>query len=91
MVLWYGIGIWNSWFWASVILRRRELYPLQVILREILLQSSALEMIDSGDQEAISETIKYATIIVATVPVLCIYPFLQKHFARGVLLGGVKG
>jgi putative aldouronate transport system permease protein len=89
MVLYYGIGIWNAWFWASAILRRRELYPLQVILREILLQNSALEM-SGGDQDAIAETIKYATIIVATVPVLCIYPFLQKHFSRGVLLGGIK-
>ncbi|MCL2832286.1 MAG: carbohydrate ABC transporter permease [Treponema sp.] len=90
MILYYGIGIWNAWFWASVILRKRELFPLQVILREILLQNSALEMIDSNDQEAISETIKYATIIVATVPVLFIYPFLQKYFARGVMLGSIK-
>ena len=90
MVLYYGIGIWNAWFWASVILRRRELFPLQVILREILLQNSALEMTDSADQEAISETIKYATIIVATIPILCIYPFLQKYFAKGVMLGSIK-
>jgi len=89
MVLYYGIAIWNAWFWASVILRQRELFPLQVILREILLQNSTLE-ISTGDQDAISETIKYATIIVATVPVLCIYPFLQKYFARGVMLGSVK-
>ena len=93
MILYYGIGIWNSWFWASVILRSRELYPLQVILREILLQNSALEMstgLDTGDQESIAVTIRYATIIVATVPVLCIYPFLQKYFARGVMIGAVK-
>jgi putative aldouronate transport system permease protein len=93
MVLYYGIGIWNSWFWASVILRQRELFPLQVVLREILLQNSVLEMTvgaGAGDQESISETIKYATIIVATVPVLTIYPFLQKYFARGVMIGGVK-
>jgi putative aldouronate transport system permease protein len=92
MILYYGIGIWNSWFWASVILRNREMYPLQVILREILLQNSALEMstgMDIGDG-AISMTIRYATIIVATVPVLCIYPFLQKYFARGVMIGAVK-
>ena len=91
MILYYGLSIWNSWFWASVILRRRELYPLQVVLREILLQASALEMVDSGDQEAISETIKYATIIIATVPILTLYPFLQKYFARGVMIGGIKG
>ena len=91
MILYYGLSIWNAWFWASAILRRRELYPLQVVLREILLQNSALEMVDIGDQEAVSETIKYATIIIATVPILTIYPFLQKYFARGVLIGAVKG
>jgi putative aldouronate transport system permease protein len=93
MILYYGIGIWNSWFWASVLLRNREMYPLQVILREILLQNSALEMstgVDAGEQESIAITIRYATIIVATVPVLCIYPFLQKYFARGVMIGAVK-
>jgi putative aldouronate transport system permease protein len=93
MILYYGIGIWNSWFWASVILRNREMYPLQVILREILLQNSALEMstgVDAGDQQSIGMTIRYATIIAATVPVLCIYPFLQKYFARGVMIGAVK-
>ncbi|MDR2536210.1 MAG: carbohydrate ABC transporter permease [Treponema sp.] len=93
MILYYGIGIWNAWFWASAILRQRELYPLQVVLREILLQNSAIEMstgIDPGDQDSIAATIKYATIVVATVPILCIYPFLQKYFARGVMIGGVK-
>lgn len=91
MILYYGLGIWNAWFWGSAILRKRELYPLQVILREILLQNSTLEMTaGAGDQDAISETIKYATIIVATVPILCVYPFLQKYFARGVMLGSVK-
>ena len=89
MILYYGLNIWNSWFWASAILRRRELFPLQVVLREILLQNSALEMA-GGDQEAISETIKYATIIIATVPILMVYPFLQKYFARGVMIGAVK-
>jgi putative aldouronate transport system permease protein len=93
MILYYGLGIWNAWFWASAILRKRELYPLQVILREILLQNSAVAMstgINAGDQESVAATIKYATIIVATVPMLCIYPFLQKYFARGVMIGAVK-
>ena len=93
MVLYYGIAIWNSWFWASAIIRERELYPLQVILREILLQNSALEMsigVDAGDQDSIALTIRYATIIVSTVPVLCIYPFLQKYFSKGAMIGAVK-
>ena len=93
MVLYYGIAIWNAWFWASAIIRERELYPLQVILREILLQHSALEMstgVDAGDQDSIALTIRYATIIVSTVPVLCIYPFLQKYFSKGVMIGAIK-
>jgi putative aldouronate transport system permease protein len=93
MILYYGIGFWNGWFWATVILRNRVLYPLQVILREILLQNSVETMtlgVGAGDQEAVSDTIKFATIVVATVPVLTIYPFLQKYFARGVMIGAVK-
>jgi putative aldouronate transport system permease protein len=94
MILYYGIGIWNSWFWASVIIRDREMLPLQVILREILMQNSVIDMAGGagvGEQESIAMTIRYATIIVATIPVLCLYPFLQKHFAKGVMIGGVKG
>ena len=92
MILYYGIGIWNSWFWGSVILRDRTLYPLQVVLREILLQNSTQDMmVDTTDAESVAETIKYATIIVATVPILCVYPFLQKYFARGALIGSLKG
>ena len=93
MVLYYGVGIWNSWFWASTILRNRESYPLQVVLREILLQNSMSSMttgVGAGDQESVAATIKYATIVVATVPILCIYPFLQKYFAAGVMVGAVK-
>ena len=93
MVLYYGVGVWNSWFWASTILRDREYYPLQVVLREILLQNSMSNMttgVSAGDQESVAATIKYATIVVATVPILCIYPFLQKHFAIGVMVGAVK-
>ena len=94
MVLYYGIGIWNSWFWASTLLRNRELYPLQVILREILLSNDLGNMttgVAVADQESVAATIKYATIIVSTVPILCIYPFLQKHFTKGVMIGAVKG
>ncbi len=93
MVLYYGVGVWNGWFWASIILRDRSMYPLQVILREILLQNLTQDMTvgsGTGDTEAIAESIKYATIMVATIPVLCIYPFIQKYFQKGVMIGGVK-
>lgn len=92
MVLYYGVSIWNGWFWASAILRDRDKYPLQLILREILLSndSQAMSSGAGGDAEALSQTIKYATIMVATVPILCVYPFLQKYFATGVMIGAVK-
>ncbi|WP_105614854.1 carbohydrate ABC transporter permease [Vallitalea okinawensis] len=94
MILYYGVGAWNGWFWASVFLRQRELYPLQLILREILIANDVDSMTQGAslaDQEAIGESIKYATIVVATLPILCVYPFLQKYFVKGVMIGAVKG
>lgn len=88
MILYYGVSTWNGWFWASTILRDREMYPLQVVLREILLQNSTMNM--SGDVESVAATVKYATIMVATLPILCVYPFLQKYFASGAMVGAVK-
>lgn len=94
MLLYYGVEHWNSWFNAMIYLRRRELYPLQLILREILIQNDTNSMMgDAGiaDKEQIGEAIKYATIMVATLPILCVYPFLQKYFVSGVMVGAVKG
>lgn len=93
IVLYYGVSIWNSWFWASAILRERELYPLQVVLREILLSNDTSSMTagaSAADTEAIGMSIRYATIVVATVPILCIYPFLQRYFTKGTMVGAVK-
>lgn len=93
MVLYYGVSIWNGWFWASTIFEgTRELYPLQVILREILISNDIQAMNGGagGDAEAIAQSIKYATIMVATVPILFVYPFLQKYFTSGVMIGAVK-
>jgi putative aldouronate transport system permease protein len=94
MILFYSVSNWNSFFPALIYLRDRELYPLQLILREILIQNSTANMTTaaaSGDVQMISETIKYATIVVATVPILLIYPFLQRYFVKGVLIGSIKG
>ena len=93
MLLYYGVGVWNGWFWASTILTDRSMYPLQVILREILLSNDTSVMtqgVSSGDLEAVGATIRYATVIVATVPILCAYPFLQKYFTKGIMIGAVK-
>ena len=95
MILFYGVGHWNAWFSAMIYLRTRELFPLQLILREILILADTRNMliaVDAGvDQEPIAEIIRYATIIVATVPILLVYPFLQKYFVKGIMIGGVKG
>lgn len=93
MVLYYGVGIWNGWFWGSTILSDRTMYPLQVVLREILMTNDTSSMtagVAAGDVEAVGATIRYATIIVATLPILFVYPFLQKYFTKGVMVGAVK-
>ena len=95
IILFYAVGHWNSWFSASIYLKDRSLYPLQLVLREIIILSNIQEMADdaaaANDMENLSVTIKYATILVATVPVLLVYPFLQRYFVKGVMIGAVKG
>ncbi|MFN0225320.1 MULTISPECIES: carbohydrate ABC transporter permease [Paenibacillus] len=93
MMLYYGVSHWNSWFHAMIFLQDRSLYPLQLILREILLQGEANANTGASDSDAamLSVTLKYAAIMVATVPILFIYPFLQKYFVKGALIGAIKG
>ena len=96
MVLFYGVYYWNSWFEAMMYIRDRSRYPLQLILREILISNATGSMNGSvgggaGDQYMIGESIKYATIVVATLPILCLYPFIQKYFVQGIMIGAVKG
>ncbi|WP_433940872.1 carbohydrate ABC transporter permease [Paenibacillus lautus] len=93
MVLWYAVGHWNSYFSALIYLRDRELFPLQLVLREILISNSTDSMTTDAaatDRLDIGITIKYATIIISTLPILCLYPFLQKYFVHGVLIGALK-
>lgn len=94
VLLYYAVAMWNSWFTPSILIRTRELYPLQVILREILIEKSADDMMLQtavGDRASAFESIKYATIVVATLPIMCIYPFMQKYFVKGTMVGAVKG
>jgi putative aldouronate transport system permease protein len=75
-------------------IKDRTKFPLQIILREILIQntnSEAMISVDANVKESVAESIKYATIVVATLPILCIYPMLQKYFIKGVMIGAVKG
>ena len=91
IILFYVVSQWNSWFPAMIYLRDSKKWPLQMILREILINDAAGGISDDADAQYLQELIKYCTIIVATVPILCIYPFVQKYFMKGVMLGSVKG
>lgn len=87
ITLYYGVGMWNAWFWAAQVMEDRTKMPIAVILRDILINSQMQQM-DTGVTNL--EGIKYATIVVATVPILCVYPFIQKYFTQGVMIGAVK-
>lgn len=94
MILYYAVGHWNGWFSAVLYLRTRSYYPLQLLLREILIQNSMDSMMDNiamEDLDMIQDTIKYATIIISSLPIMLLYPFLQKYFVKGVMIGAVKG
>ena len=100
MVLYYGVGHWNSYFNALLYMQTEEKYPLQLVLRSILVQNSAQlsQTITSvAQQEAMRkqqeavELMKYSLIIISSIPVLILYPFIQRHFTKGVMIGSVKG
>jgi putative aldouronate transport system permease protein len=93
MTLFYGVDHWNSFFGAMLYLSDRDKFPLQLILREILLQNISSGNVEgpAADQQIVGESIRYALIIVATVPILLVYPFIQKYFVKGVLIGAIKG
>lgn len=96
MVLYYAVGHWNSFFNALIYVNKSSLYPLQLILRDILVMGQAVQS-DVTDPEAlemmqqISKTIKYGVIIISSLPVLAMYPFVQKYFVKGVMIGSIKG
>ena len=95
IVLFYAVGHWNAFFNAIIYLRNQDLFPLQVVLRDILLQNS-LEAVGgdlTGMYEKVmrGESMKYALIIVASAPVIMLYPFVQKYFVKGVMVGAIKG
>ncbi|MBR0408140.1 MAG: carbohydrate ABC transporter permease [Clostridia bacterium] len=85
VALYYAVAHWNSWFNALLFIKDRKQYPLQLILREILILS------DTDEDFTMSETIQFATIVVATLPILCVYPFIQRYFVKGIMVGAVKG
>ena len=98
--LYYAVGHWNDFYTALIYITNEDLLPLQSFLRDILmsnkmmLNSTSLQGMDAATAEArmqLAQTLKYSVIIVSTVPVLCVYPFIQKYFVKGVMIGSVKG
>lgn len=88
MILFYAVEAWNSWLPAFLYMSDRAKYPLQLILREIIIQGTSST---AGDNELIGDGLKYATMVVSTLPIMCLYPWLQKYFTKGVMIGSVKG
>lgn len=96
LALYYGVGNWNAYFNAMIYLKSPDLFPLQVVLRQILILGD-IDPTMISDIEALTrkqglaDLLKYAVIVVASVPVMCIYPFVQKYFIKGVMIGSIKG
>ena len=92
VILYIAVGKWNSYFWAMTLLRDDTKMPLQVLLKNMVVQmsvSAAGE--DAGNTNMSQETLVYSTMVIAMVPMLILYPFIQKYFVKGVMIGGVKG
>ena len=98
IALYYAVSHWNDFYTALIYLYKEDLMPLQSFLRDILMSNKMtlndMQGLDAAAAEArmrLAQTLKYSVIIVSTVPVLCIYPFIQKYFVKGVMIGSVKG
>ncbi len=101
LVLWYAVGHWNSYFSALIYINDNKLYPLQMVIRDYLMNDDALEeMLGYGGMDYTKtivemmgkrEVLKYAIIIVSALPMLLLYPFIQKHFVKGIMVGSLKG
>ncbi|MBQ8974025.1 MAG: carbohydrate ABC transporter permease [Clostridia bacterium] len=94
--LYYGVGHWNSYFSALLYINKEPIQPLQLYLRKVLTLNSAQSLMDTASDEAArqamrAETIKYSVIVVSSVPMLLIYPFVQRFFVKGVMIGAIKG
>lgn len=95
IALWAAVGQWNSYFNALIYLRSENLQPLQIVLRNILISNQSISAMTTGaaavEAKQMADLIKYAVIVVSSAPIMCMYPFVQKYFNQGVMLGSVKG
>ncbi|NBK22866.1 MAG: carbohydrate ABC transporter permease, partial [Spirochaetia bacterium] len=92
----YAIGLWNSYFDALIYLKSSSKFPLQIILRNILIinqsdLSMGADMVAMARRQGMADVMKYALIVISSAPLLMIYPFVQKYFVKGVMLGSIKG
>lgn len=90
IALYYGVAIWNTWFWPQLVNHDSLMWPLQSVLRKLLIEDSSIAA-DGGAEAAFLETARYAVIVVSVVPVVMVYPWIQKYFHKGALIGAVKG
>ena len=95
IAMYYGVGYWNSWYPALMFIRNKQYWPLQMFLREVLITeqetSQAQDVTQMAAEAFDRELVKYCMVMIATVPILCIYPFLQRYFVKGVMIGAIKG
>lgn len=95
IALWTAVGQWNAYFNALIYIQDTNLYPLQLIMRNILITNQSFAAQGTGEAAMIAmrkaNLIRYSMIIVSTVPIMCVYPFIQKHFDQGVMIGSIKG
>ena len=94
IALMYGIGQWNQYFSALIYLRNEDLYPLQLVLRNILVlnnNAGGSNLADQLEAQQLADLMKFSLIVVSTVPVMLVYPFVARHFTKGVMIGSVKG
>ena len=90
--LFTAVGYWNEWFWSTLLINSGSKMTLQVVLKAIVAESAALEDVSTGEagMDAFAQGIKMAAVMLTMVPIMCLYPFLQKYFIKGVLVGSVK-
>ena len=95
LILYYAVAIWNAYFDALIYLRNTDLEPLQIELRNILLLGQTEQMgtndVGMADKIKMAEAVKYSAIVISSIPMVLIYPFVQKYFVKGVMIGAVKG
>jgi len=91
MCLYYAVGHWNSFFPAMIYINNEKLHPLQVWLRKILIMMDGQATVMEDRRDSIGQNVRYATIIVASLPIICFYPFFQRYFVKGVMIGAIKG